>query len=97
MDESEQYMLYLKDYLDLWPHFCWHKDKSPKQIYDKVLFKQEFTFERWKEGYWEFVANKSLHYTQNDDLDGIALKKLYTRLTYNSYRFIPFNIKYELI
>jgi hypothetical protein len=83
---------FLKDYVELWPSFCWHLDKTPKQITDRVLFKKEFTYERWKEGYHTYYNNTTFIHT----LDSITTKKT-VRISYNIYRFVPFNIKYEII
>jgi hypothetical protein len=96
--ESEQFMLYLKDYLELWPHFCWHNDNNPKVITDRVLFKEEFTFENWKKGKWKwnYTDNYQTLYRICDNIDGIKLKDNYLRITWNQYRFKPFNIRYEL-
>jgi hypothetical protein len=87
--EIELFNLYLKDYLELWPHFCWHNDKTPKQVMDRVLFKKEFTFERWKEGFWTYKTNTNFKHTLSD----VSTTKR-VAISFNQYRFIPFNIKY---
>lgn len=89
--EAELFSRYLKDYLDLWVHFCAHIKGTPKQITDEVLFKQEFTFEKWKQGYWDYKTNRSFTHS----LGGIEFDRNVS-VTYNIYRFIPFNIRYEV-
>ena len=93
----EDYNKYLKYWCDLYIHFCWHKSKTPKEITDKVLFKKEFTYERWKQGFHTYTSNKSMLYKFGNTLEGVELKENYIRLTYNLYKNVPFNIKYELI
>ena len=92
----EDYNKYLKEWCDLYIHFCWHKSKTPKEISDEVLFKKEFTFERWKQGFHTYTSNKSMDYKFNNCLHNVTLKDSYIGLEYNLYRNVPFNIKYIL-
>jgi len=96
--EEEQFMLYLKDYLELWPHFCWHNDNNTKVITDRVLFKKEFTFENWKKGKWKcnYTNNYPMLYSISDSIDSVKLKDHYLRITWDQYRYKPFNIRYEI-
>lgn len=92
----EDYSNFFKQWCELYVHFCWHKKETPKQITDEVLFKKEFTYERWKNGYWVYNNNKLINYTINNELNSVKLKSLSVRLEYNLYRDVPFNIKYIL-
>jgi hypothetical protein len=83
---------FLKDYIELWPSFCWHLDQNSKQITDRVLFKKEFTYERWKKGYDTYYNNTTFTHTLCD-----VTTKRTVRISYKIYRFVPFNIKYEII
>jgi len=94
--EMELFKLFQKDYLDLYVYFCGHLKRNPMQIYNEVLFKKEFTFERWKEGFVDYRQNKPLFYLGNDMLENVKLKAKYLKVTYNQYRFVPFNIRIEL-
>jgi hypothetical protein len=95
-DDFELYKEYLKDWVELYPYFCWHKGENTKAITDEVLFKKEFTFERWKQGFHEYNTMTNLGYKLTDELHGVKKKNLSCRLRYNIFRFIPFNIKYEI-
>ena len=96
MEEEKLFLDYLKCYCDLWWHFCASDKKTPKTITDEVLFRKEFTFERFKKGFWTYRANKSLTYTFSEDLGEVKLKRLVCSLSYNLYRDVPFNISYEI-
>ena len=38
----EDYNKYLKEWCDLYIHFCWHKSETPKQITDKIKITNKF-------------------------------------------------------
>ena len=92
----ELYKLFLKDYLDLYEYFCGHLKETPYQITNEVLFKKEFTFERWKKGFKDYKTNKNVDYKIDNKLDNVKLPKKHIQLTYNYFRAVPFNIRYNL-
>lgn len=94
--EMELYKLFLKDYLDLYIYFSAHLKKTTYQINNEILFKKEFTFERWKQGFVNYSQNKPLFFLGNNMLENVKLKSNYIKINYNQYRFIPFNIRIEL-
>jgi hypothetical protein len=91
----EDYSEYLKDWCDLYIHFCWHKSKTPREITDEVLFKKEFTYERWKQGFSRYKTSKVVNYKINNELSSVNLKNFDCNVEYSLYRFVPFNIKYN--
>ncbi len=89
MSDIEEYLI---DWLELYPHFCFHLKKTPKEISDERIFKEYFTFERWKEGFWRYKTNKLLDFKYSK-LEGIPIKSGYIEFEYSLFHMIPFNIK----
>lgn len=93
--EIELFKQYQKDWCELYIHFCFHKNETPKQCWDRNIFKQHFTFEKWKKGYTQVSTNISSNFN-GKEIEGIPLIDKTIRITYNIFHFVPFNIRYTL-
>lgn len=49
-DTPEEFMHYIKCRLELFTEFIINKEKDPVNIYNRMLFKEEFTYENWLKG-----------------------------------------------
>jgi len=95
MKEQDLFNQYLKDWCELYVHFCWHKNETPKQAWDRNIFKAHFTFERWKQGFTKYTTHKKSVFS-NRELEGVELKDNHIKISYNMFHFVPFNINFEL-
>ena len=88
MEEIELYKKYLKDWVEVYTHFCWHKNQTPKQCYDRNIFEDYFTFENWKKGFTEVDTNTTAT-LKNREVISIRKK-------YKIFHFVEFDIRYSI-
>lgn len=91
-NDIELFKIYLRDWSELYIHFCWHKNETPKQTCDRSIFKNKFTFERWKQGFSNYTKNEK-YVPKTEDTE---LLDLNVRITYNMFHFVPFNIRKQI-
>ena len=60
------------------------------------IFKDEFTFERWKQGFHDYQQNIKFTTKLTDELEGVKINDVSIKLNYNMFHFVPFNIRKEL-
>ena len=89
MDEFELYKKYLKDWAEVYVHFCWHKNETPKLAWDRNIFKEHFTFERWKkDGFTKVNTNTTATLKNGQEIS--------VRKKYKIFHFVDFDIKYSI-
>lgn len=90
--EALLFKQYMKDWADMYVEFCIKSNNG----WDKIIFKEYFTFEKWKKGFTECNTSMSGKLVMNKNGESFPDYNGYIRVKYNIFHFKPFNIRYSI-